>query len=113
MLVVLSTFPDEATARTICAALVAGGFVACANILPQVTSIYRWQGEMKEDGETLAILKLPTEGFPALEEKLTALHPYDVPEIVAVPVVAVNAGYQEWVGDMERLPPKALQTRTP
>jgi periplasmic divalent cation tolerance protein len=97
MLVVFSTFPDEATARSICAALVEEGFVACANILPQVTSIYRWQGELKEDGETLAILKLTAEGFPALEEKLTALHPYEVPEIVAMPVAAVNAKYLAWV----------------
>jgi periplasmic divalent cation tolerance protein len=97
MLIVFSTFPDESTARTICAALVADGLVACANILPPVTSIYRWQGEQKEEGEILAILKLPAEGFPALEEKLTALHPYEVPEIVAIPVAAVNAGYLEWV----------------
>jgi periplasmic divalent cation tolerance protein len=97
MLVVFSTFPDEATARTICAALVAEGFVACVNILPQVTSIYRWQGGLKEEGETLAILKLPAEGFPALEEKLTALHPYEVSEIVAIPVAAVNPDYLAWV----------------
>ena len=97
MLVVFSTFPDEATARTICAALVAEGLVACANILPQVTSIYRWQGELKQEGETLTILKLPAGGFPALEEKLTDLHPYKVPEIVAMPVAAVNTEYLAWV----------------
>lgn len=97
MLVVFSTFPDEATAQTICAALVAEGLVACANILPQVTSIYRWQGVMKEEGETLAILKLPAAGFPALDKKLTTLHPYEVPEIVAIPVAAVNAEYLAWV----------------
>lgn len=97
MLVVFSTFPDEASARTICAALVEEGLVACVNLLPQVTSIYRWQGELKEEGETLAILKLPAGGFPALEEKLTALHPYEVPEIVAMPVAAVNTKYQAWV----------------
>lgn len=97
MLVVFSTFPDEATARRICAALVEEGLVACANILPQVTSIYRWQDELKEEGETLAILKLPAEGFPELEEKLAALHPYEVPEIVAMPVAAVNAKYLAWV----------------
>jgi periplasmic divalent cation tolerance protein len=97
MIVVFSTFPDEATARTICAALVAQGLVACANILPPITSIYRWQGELKEDREILAILKLPSQGFPALEEKLTALHPYEVPEIVAIPVAAVNEKYLAWV----------------
>lgn len=97
MLVVLSTFPDEASAHSVCAALVADGLVACANILPSVTSIYRWQGEMKEAGETLAILKLPAEGYGALEEKLTALHPYEVPEIVALPVAAVNPAYLAWV----------------
>ena len=99
MLVVFSTFPDEATARKICAALVAEGVVACANILPPVTSIYRWQGELKEEGESLAILKLPAGGFPALEEKLTALHPYEVPEVVAIPVAAVNGKYLAWVNN--------------
>ena len=97
MLVVFSTFPDEATARTICASLVEEGLVACVNLLPQVTSIYRWQGELKEEGETLAILKLPAGGFPALEQKLAALHPYEVPEIVALPVAAVHAKYLAWV----------------
>jgi periplasmic divalent cation tolerance protein len=97
MLVVFSTFPDGATAQTICAALVAEGYVACANLLPAVTSIYRWQGEVREESEILAILKLPLEGFPALKEKLTALHPYEVPEIVALPVSAVNPAYLAWV----------------
>ena len=102
MLVVFSTFPDEATARIICAALVAEGLAACANILPPVTSIYRWQGELKEEGETLAILKLHAEGFVDLEKRLTALHPYEVPEIVAIPVAAVNPGYLAWVRDGQR-----------
>lgn len=97
MIVVFSTFPDEATARTICAALVAQGLVACANILPPITSIYRWQGELKEEGEILAILKLPADGFPAFEKELTTLHPYEVPEIVAIPVAAVSEKYSAWV----------------
>jgi periplasmic divalent cation tolerance protein len=97
MLVLFSTFPDEATARTICASLVEEGLVACVNLLPQVTSIYRWQGELKEEGETLAILKLPAGGYPALEEKLAALHPSQVPEIVALPVAPVHAKYLAWV----------------
>jgi periplasmic divalent cation tolerance protein len=97
MLLVFSTFPDEVTARKICAILVAEDLVTCGNILPPITSIYRWQGELKEEGETLVILKLPTEGFSALEEKLTLLHPYEVPEIVAIPVTAVNPAYLAWV----------------
>lgn len=97
MFVVFSTFPDAVTARTVCAALVSERVVACANILPSIISLYRWEGELKEDPETLAILKLPAEGFNALEEKLTALHPYEVPEIVALPVAAVNSAYLAWV----------------
>ena len=97
MLIAFSTFPDEATARNICSALVAEGLAACANILPQVTSIYRWQGELKVEGECLAILKISAGGFPALEEKLPALHPYEVPEIVAIAAAAVNAKYLTWV----------------
>jgi periplasmic divalent cation tolerance protein len=97
MLVVFTTFPDEATAREICVSLVADGVVACANILPQVTSIYRWEGDLKQEGEILAVLKIRADGFAGLEEKLTALHPYEVPEIVAIPVAAVNAKYLAWV----------------
>ena len=97
MLVVLSTFPDEATAQRICAALVTEGLVACANIVPQVTSIYRWECELKQEGESLAILKLPADGFGRLEIRLTELHPYDVPEIVALRPDAVNAGYLSWI----------------
>ena len=97
MLVVLCTFPDMEKARGICNALVSEGLVACANLLPGVESVYRWKSEIQSDSETLAILKLPVDGFPALERKILELHPYDVPEIVAIRPESVNPAYLDWV----------------
>jgi periplasmic divalent cation tolerance protein len=97
MLVVLCTFPDAEKAREICTALVADGSAACANLLPGVESIYRWKGEIQNDNETLAIIKLPAEGFAALEGRLLELHPYDVPEIVALRPDSVNPEYLAWI----------------
>jgi len=97
MLVVLCTFPDTEKAREICTALVTDGLAACANLVPGVESIYRWKGEIQNDSETLAILKLPAEGFAVLESKLIELHPYDVPEIVAIRPESVNEEYLAWV----------------
>jgi periplasmic divalent cation tolerance protein len=97
MLVVLCTFPDTEKAREICTSLVTEGLAACANLVPKVESIYRWKGDIHNDRETLAILKLPAGGFAALESKLLELHPYDVPEIVAIRPESANAEYLAWV----------------
>ena len=97
MILVLCTFPDVEKARDVCTAVVTEGLAACANLVPVIESIYRWKGEVHNDSETLAILKLPAEGFPALESKLFELHPYGVPEIVGIKADAVNAGYLNWV----------------
>lgn len=94
---VLCTFPDAKIARDICTVLVTDGLAACANLLPGVESIYRWEGATNHDSETLAILKLPADGLAALESKLLGLHPYDVPEIVAIRPDAVNPAYLAWV----------------
>lgn len=97
MLVVLCTFPDTEKARDICTTLVTDGLAACANLLPGVESIYRWKGEIHNDSEVLAILKLPADGLSALEAKLRDLHPYEVPEIVALRPESVNPEYLAWV----------------
>jgi periplasmic divalent cation tolerance protein len=97
MLVVLCTFPDTEKAREICTALVSDGLAACANLLPGVESIYRWKGKIHDDSEVLAILKVPADGFAALESKLLEIHPYDVPEIVAIRPDSVNPEYLAWV----------------
>src|SRR5204863_3922125 len=86
ILLAVSTFPDAETGRRISNELVIGKFAACANIFPSVESIYRWQGKIENGAETLVLFKLSEERQTAFQEKLRSLHPYEVPEIIFVPV---------------------------
>lgn len=94
---VLTTFPDMPTARRIGCLLVEEGLAACINLLPGVESIYRWQGKVEEAAEILGVIKTTTDGYQGLEQRLAALHPYEVPEIVALEPAAVSARYAEWL----------------
>ena len=94
---IISTFPDIATARQIGTELVSRQLAACVNLIPSAESIYRWEGEVKNDSEVVAILKTTDEAFPALEAALADLHPYDVPEIIAVPIEKGSAAYLDWI----------------
>ena len=99
ILLALSTFPDAETARRISNELVAGKFAACANILPSVESIYTWKGKIEKADETLVFFKLSEVRQAAFQEKLRSLHPYDVPEIVFVPISSGLPDYLRWVAD--------------
>lgn len=96
-LIVLCTFPSETKARQIGAALVEKQVAACVNIVPGVTSIYRWEGKVHEDAEVLAVIKTKREAYDRLEAAILDLHPYDVPEVIAVPVEKGSEKYLEWV----------------
>jgi periplasmic divalent cation tolerance protein len=102
ILVCLSTFPDVEVARRISGVLVEEGLVACANLLPGVESIYTWQGKRESGAEVLAVLKTTEAGFPALEKRLLELHPYEVPELIALPAVQAAAAYAAWVAEHSR-----------
>src|SRR6478609_4183222 len=103
VIVVFSTFPTEDKAAEIARTLVSEGHAACANLVPPVRSIYRWQGQICDERETLAIIKTTRERFEALRERLVALHPYEVPEVIALPVEAGHAPYLDWVaGELTR-----------
>ncbi|MDX1381600.1 MAG: divalent-cation tolerance protein CutA [Xanthomonadales bacterium] len=97
VLVVLCTCPDGATARRLAAGLVEARLAACVNILPEIRSIYRWQGETCDEAEVLMIVKTTAHAYPELERWLQAQHPYDVPEVLALPVAAGSGDYLEWV----------------
>ena len=99
ILLALSTFPDAETARRISNELVAQKFVACANILPSVESIYTWKGKIEKADETLVFFKLSEDRQTAFQEKLRSLHPYDVPEIILVPISRGLPDYLRWVAD--------------
>ena len=95
--VVLVTAPDADTAARIARTLVEEKLAACGNVLPGVRSIYRWQGKVEEAQETLLVLKTARARFKEIVDRVRALHPYEVPEVVAVPIEAGFDGYLDWV----------------
>lgn len=97
ILIVLCTFPSLDTARQIGTVLVEAQLAACVNLCPGVRSIYRWQGKVETEEEVLAFIKTTRSRYDALEAKLKELHPYEVPEIIALPAEKVQAEYARWV----------------
>ena len=97
ILLAFSTFPDAETARQISDQLVTERFAACVNILPAVESIYRWKDNIESGNETLVFFKLSEDRQSAFQDKLRSLHPYDVPEIIFVPVAGGLPEYLQWV----------------
>lgn len=98
--VVLSTAPDEASAAALARALVEEGLAACVNRVSGVRSTYRWQGRIVDDAEWLLVIKTSAERLATLCARLEALHPYDVPEVVALPIVAGAERYLAWLGQI-------------
>jgi periplasmic divalent cation tolerance protein len=97
ILLALSTFPDRKTAQRISAQLLTEKFAACANILPAIESVYRWKEKTETGSETLVLFKLSEDRQSAFQEKLRLLHPYEVPEIIFVPVSSGLPEYLRWV----------------
>jgi periplasmic divalent cation tolerance protein len=95
----LSTVPNQEVGERIAAALVAERLAACVNILPGVTSIYHWQGAVQCDAECLLLIKTRKSLYTQVETRLLALHPYELPELVAVPLEGGLAGYLQWIQD--------------
>ena len=95
--VVLVTAPDLDTAARLARTLVEEKLAACGNLVPSVRSIYRWQGEVHDEAEVLLVLKTPGHAVERLTARVVALHPYDCPEVVALPVGAVHPPYLAWV----------------
>jgi periplasmic divalent cation tolerance protein len=98
-LIAFCTFPDAETARKVAMEIVDLRLAACANILPQVHSIYRWQGKLETGDEVLAIFKLAATRYSDFEAKLRGLHPYDVPEIISCKIDNGLPDYLHWVID--------------
>ncbi|HXO94896.1 MAG TPA: divalent-cation tolerance protein CutA [Candidatus Acidoferrum sp.] len=99
ILLALSTFPDAEIAHRISNQLVSERFAACANILPSVESIYRWKGKIESGNETLVFFKVSEDRQSAFQDKLRLLHPYDVPEIIFLPVASGLPEYIQWVNE--------------
>lgn len=104
VLLVLTNCPDANVADRIARTLVEHKLAACVNRLPAVDSIYRWQGTVERAVEVPLLIKSTRERWPEIQEAIRALHPYELPEIVAIPVVAGLPAYLRWVVD-ETQPP--------
>ncbi len=95
--IVLSTAGSHEEARQIARALVDRHLAACVNIVPQIESIYRWEGKIEESHEWLLLIKTSAELFPAVRDSIRALHSYDLPECIVVAIEDGSAGYLKWI----------------
>jgi periplasmic divalent cation tolerance protein len=95
--VVLTTFANAEDAAKAVRTLVDEQIIACGTILPGARSIYRWKDAIEDTEESVVLLKTSAERFPALEERLRAIHPYETPEIIALDPTAVSKDYADWI----------------
>ena len=96
-LLVLTTLPDPERARTVADEVVRLGLAACVQVLPGIQSTFRWQGKLDHADECLVLLKTTSGRYRDLEARLVALHPYEVPEIIALPLAAGLDNYLNWI----------------
>ena len=96
-LVVLCTCPDEGVAADLAHQIVAEGLAACVNRFGGLTSVYKWEGEMREGTEIQLVIKTSAAALEPLIERLQTLHPYELPEIIAVPISAGHGPYLDWI----------------
>ena len=97
VLLCLCTAPDAKTARTLAETLVAERLAACVSLLPGVHSVYRWQDEVEQADEIQLLIKTTRTCLPALQARIVALHPYELPEVIAVEAAGGLPAYLDWV----------------
>lgn len=101
-LVVLTNVPDVAVAQRIARALVTQRLAACVNIVPGVQSVYQWQGAVEEAGEISLLIKTTPARYADVEAAIRALHPYELPEVIALPIAAGLPAYLAWITEETR-----------
>jgi periplasmic divalent cation tolerance protein len=99
MLIVFTTVPDKDSARTLAEKIVGSRMAACVQIMPRMTSVYLWNGEMREEDEHLLLIKTLPAKYDELEKFIAANHSYEVPEIAAVDAAKVSEGYSKWLDE--------------
>ncbi len=98
-LLVITNCPDEESANAIALTVVESRLAACVNILPCVQSVYRWQGAVESATEIPLFIKATVANYPALEKLIQECHPYDIPEIIALPIAQGLPAYLNWVAE--------------
>ncbi len=96
-LLVITTLPDETAGEMVAKRLIEGGFAACVNISAPVTSIYRWEGKIESGREVMLTIKTTAARYAAVEQVILVDHPYELPEVIAVPITAGSDGYLAWI----------------
>jgi len=97
MLLVLTAVPDRRSADVLAAQLVKRRLAACVSAVPGVRSVYRWKGKIERSGERLLLIKTTPGRYPKILEFLSRMHPYELPEIIALPVKKGSKPYLDWV----------------
>jgi len=97
IILILTTVPDAASAERIAALLVESGLAACVNILPSIRSVYRWRGTVERADELQLVIKTVSERYRAVEEAIRANHPYELPEVIVLPVAQGLPAYLQWI----------------
>lgn len=105
-LLVLCTCPDEACARNLAALLVKERLAACVNLLPGITSVYQWEGELETAVEWQMLIKTRAERFETLKVRLSDEHPYEIPEIIGLPITHGLPDYLNWINETTSEPLK-------
>lgn len=97
LIVVYCTTPDEECAKEIAQALVENQLAACVSVLPPIASTYRWEGKVENAKEILLMIKTKLSSFEKLKDQIVSIHPYEVPEIIATPIIEGLPAYMDWV----------------
>ena len=95
----MTTFPDENQAKEVAKILVSNNLAACINILPKMTSIYQWQGKLEQGQEHLLLIKTEQHRVAELQSAIQEAHPYELPEIVVVPILSGYEPYLKWISE--------------
>lgn len=96
-LLILNTCPDREHAERIAGMLVSEKLAACVNLIDNIASIYRWQGGIERDSETLLLIKSKQEHYLSIEAAIQQHHPYEIPEVIALPIENGSSSYLEWI----------------
>ena len=99
---VLTTAPDEGVAEMLARTLVEERLAACVNVIPGVRSIYRWEGALQDDSELVLVIKSHRNRTQALAARIKDLHPYELPEVLVLPVSGGSAAYLDWIATETR-----------